>query len=477
MTQTFDYFVVFAEMRTGSNFLEANLNLFDGITCHGEAFNPHFIAYPNRTELLGMSHAERDAAPAKLVTRIKNEPGTLGGFRYFHDHDPRILEDLLDDPRCAKIVLTRNPVDSYVSWKIAQATDQWKLTNVEKRKASRARFQEVEFDSHVADLQAFQIKLLNALQHRGQTAFYLGYDDLGDVTAMNGLARWLGVAHQIEALDGKMKRQNPEPLSAKVENFEEMERALSQFDRFNLSRTPNFEPRRGPVVPGYVAAAQTPLLYLPIRGGPESSVLTWLAALDGVEADALQSGFSQKTLRQWLRSNPGHRRFTVLRHPVARAHHVFCQKILSSEPGAFKQIRRKLVNRHGFVLPDDSSDSGYDLEAHRGAFKDFLRFLKQNLDLQTNIRVDAHWCSQTVALQGLAEFAMPDVVVREEAMAAYLPAIAQETTQSAVPDVADAPKDAPYTLWDIYDAEIETLTRQAYQRDYIHLGFSDWKPT
>ena len=31
----FDYFVVFAEMRTGSNFLEANINAFDGLTCHG----------------------------------------------------------------------------------------------------------------------------------------------------------------------------------------------------------------------------------------------------------------------------------------------------------------------------------------------------------------------------------------------------------------------------------------------------------
>ena len=29
MTDRFDYFVVFAEMRTGSNFLEANINAFD----------------------------------------------------------------------------------------------------------------------------------------------------------------------------------------------------------------------------------------------------------------------------------------------------------------------------------------------------------------------------------------------------------------------------------------------------------------
>lgn len=39
----FDSFVMFAEMRTGSNFLEANLNAMPGVTCHGEMFNPHFI--------------------------------------------------------------------------------------------------------------------------------------------------------------------------------------------------------------------------------------------------------------------------------------------------------------------------------------------------------------------------------------------------------------------------------------------------
>ena len=115
----FDYFIVFAEMRTGSNFLEANLNAFDGIECHGEAFNPHFIGYPNKDNILGVSQAQRDANANHLIDTIKAHSDGLGGFRYFHDHDPRVLDIALSDPRCAKIVLTRNPVDSYVSWKIA----------------------------------------------------------------------------------------------------------------------------------------------------------------------------------------------------------------------------------------------------------------------------------------------------------------------------------------------------------------------
>ena len=245
MASRFDYFVIFAEMRTGSNFLETNLNAFDGITCHGEAFNPHFIGYPNRSEILGLTQAQRDADPARLVAAIRAQAQGIGGFRYFHDHDPRVLDLVLDDPRCAKIVLTRNPVDSYVSWKIAQATGQWKLTNVKRRRDSKVTFDADEFAQHLAALQAFQVELLNRLQASGQTAFHVHYDDLQDVKVINGMARWLGCAAQLEALDASLKPQNPEPLESKVENHDEMARTLARQDVFDLSRSPNFEPRRG----------------------------------------------------------------------------------------------------------------------------------------------------------------------------------------------------------------------------------------
>ena len=75
----FDYFVIFAEMRTGSNFLEANLNAFQGLQCHGEAFNPHFIGYPNSTDILGVSHAQREANPQQLLDAIKTKSDGLGG--------------------------------------------------------------------------------------------------------------------------------------------------------------------------------------------------------------------------------------------------------------------------------------------------------------------------------------------------------------------------------------------------------------
>ena len=475
MTDQFDYFIVFAEMRTGSNFLEVNLNAFDGLVCHGEAFNPHFIGYPNKTEILGITQDDRDQNPAQLIDEIKAQTGALGGFRYFHDHDPRVLDIALEDPRCAKIILTRNPLDSYVSWKIAQATGQWKLTNVTRRREALADFDGAEFSRHVEALQDFQVLLMNRMQKSGQTAFYVAYEDLQSVDVMNGLARWLGVSETLETLDDSLKRQNPAPVLSKVTNADEMTAALSGMDRFNLTRTPNFEPRRGPSVPGYVAGVVTPLLYMPVQGGPVAEVMDWLARLDSVEADGLLTKMNQKQLRQWRNGNPGNRSFTVVRHPVARAHAVFCEKILPAGAGSFNKIRETLRKRFKLSIPKDGPNPNYSLEDHRAAFDAFLDFLRANLAGQTAIRVDATWASQSQVLSGFAELGSPDLVLREDELAEELPHLARRVGRMKPAEVAVAVAGQPYALEDIYDAALEEKVAKIYKRDYMMFGFGAWR--
>ncbi|MCA0870486.1 sulfotransferase domain-containing protein [Seohaeicola saemankumensis] len=475
MTAPFDYFIMFAEMRTGSNFLETNLNALDGVTCHGEAFNPHFIGYPNKTEILGVTQAEREADPSRLIRAIRDQKGVLGGFRYFHDHDPRVLELALEDSRCAKIILTRNPLDSYVSWKIAQTTGQWKLTDVKRRKEAKARFDPDEFSTHVEALQDFQVLLLNQLQHSGQTAFYVAYEDLQDLQMMNGLAKWLGVPARLESLDQKLKRQNPSPVISKVSNVDEMIDSLSGLDRFNLSRTPNFEPRRGAAVPSYVAGASAPLLFLPMRGGPEENVIRWMAALDGVETDGLQTRMNQKQLRKWKRTRPGHRSFTVLRHPLERAHSVFCNRILTTRRGSYLQIRETLRKQFKLPLPKSEPDDSFSRADHRAAFVAFMEFVRMNLAGQTGVRVDGAWCTQSQTLASFTDFAPPDHVLREDEAAGQLAQMAGVLGYPDPPEMDTATDDTPYALADIYDAELEALAADVYQRDYVMFGFSDWR--
>ncbi len=449
-------------MRTGSNFLEANLNAMPGIACHGEAFNPHFIGKLNQDEAFGITLALREIDPLLLLRRMREQTEGIAGFRYFHDHDPRILPNVLADPLCAKIILTRNPIESYVSWKIAQATGQWKLTDAKRLKTAKARFDAIEFAAHLAQLQAFQLRLLHGLQTSGQTAFYIDYEDINDTDVLNGLARYLGVKGELAAPDGKLKKQNPEALSDKVENPEEMAAALTRLDRFNLARTPNFEPRRAPAIPSFMAAGAA--LYMPVRGGPEAEVAQWLAGLGRVTED-----FTQKTLRQWLRKNSPHRSFTVLRHPVARAHAGFCSHILT---GVLPHIREGLIKSYKLALP--SVGATLPLGEHRRVFIDFLRFLKLNVAGQTGVRLDPRFASQTAVLQGFAQFQGPDLVLREDSLPMGLGFLAAEIGV-ACPALPSIPDPSMALLAQIYDEEVEEATRDAYARDYMGYGFGNWR--
>src|SRR5690606_5655143 len=126
----------------------------------GEVFNPHFIGSQNCDRLFDIDLAQREADPARLLQKLRDETDGLGGFRYFHDHDPRILPLVMEDRACAKIILTRNPAESYISRKIAQATGQWRLTNAKNLKQAQAHFDGPEFERHLNSLQSFQRQLL-----------------------------------------------------------------------------------------------------------------------------------------------------------------------------------------------------------------------------------------------------------------------------------------------------------------------------
>jgi LPS sulfotransferase NodH len=467
--QAFSSFVIFAEMRTGSNFLESSLNALADVVSHGEVFNPHFIGKKEQMSLFGRSISERDADPIRMWQALREETPGLAGFRFFHDHDPRILGAVMADPTCAKVILTRNPLESYVSGKIARQTGQWKLTNPSKAKpVAPVTFDATEFAAHLDTAQAFQRRLMSDLQRSGQAAFYLDYDDLGDVAVLNGLAAYLGVAARLDAPDPTLKKQNPGDLAGKLSNPEAVEPGLARLDRFNLHRTPSFEPRRPPGIPSFVAAAEAGLLYMPIRSGPEAQVCDWLASLS---PDGLEQDFTQKSLRQWWRRHPRHCSFAVLRHPLLRAYVAFREQLL---PGHAAEARAILTRRRGVDLPAAPDGFG-DLGTEHDAFLAFLDYVRLNLAGQSGARVNPHWASQTAVLQGFAQFQGPDVVLREERLAEGLAFVAAEAGFTDAPALPPRLDDIAQGLAAIHDVALEQAAEAAYRRDYLGLGFGRWK--
>jgi hypothetical protein len=369
-------------------------------------------------------------------------------------------------------------LDSFVSWKIAQATGQWKLTNATHAKSTAIAFDPIAFEAHLAATQDFHSKVQRRLKVTGQTAFRINYDDLRDVDVLNGLAQFLGADARLPNVNKKLKKQNPAPLEEKVSNYAEMVEAIARLDRFDLTGTPSFEPTRGPAIPTYVAAPKSGLLYMPLRSGPDRAIRNWLADVDGAQTDALIDKFSQKSLRRWQETHEPHRSFAVVRHPLARVHAAFCDRILLDGPHALPEIRANLIRVHKLKLPDTTPDlnvkADYSDDDHKKAFLGFLKFLKNNLAGQTSIRVDPSWATQTTLLQGMAQFAVPDVVLREDRLAEDLPHLAGQVGIGHSPTLGPTSHLWQDRLSAIYDQTLETAARDTYARDYATFGFGDW---
>ena len=463
MSDAFRSFVIFAEMRTGSNLLEATLNAQKRITCFGEAFNPYMMGWPDKDELQGITRDQREADPMPLLRKLTDKPGHLPGFRYFHDHDPRVFDAIIEDRNCAKIVLTRNPLDSYVSTLLARETNQWKLNETETPIPAAISFDGGEFRQMLTDIEEFQLRVQHGLQATGQTAFWLGYDDLRDTAVMTGLVHWLGRKDiaQVEVANDQVP-QNPRELADKVRNFKQMQKSLQDLDPFQLRKVPNFEPRRGPAVPSFMASdAGAGLVFMPIKGGPGDAVRNWMQGLGKVSGE-----FTQSSLRQWKRDHPGHRSFTVLRHPLHRAWDAFLHLLASARP----EMRQVMRDVHRVALPRDEELADLSDKDRLRLFHDFLGFLRRNLNAQTTLPTHPGWASQSEILAGFARFTVPDLIAREDRLAEDMAGICAATGIDAGQLAGLSPEPCPDFL---RDRKLAAAARAAYLRDYIAFGFDD----
>ena len=472
--EPFRYWVVLAGMRTGSNLLEEHLAAFPGIESYGELFNPHFFGRPKTMSEFGLSMVARDADPLKVVEAMCGQSKSFPGFRLFYDHDPRVIDYVLQDRTAAKIVLTRRPIDSFVSLKVARQTGQWWLGDVTTARTTKVRFEEQEYAEFLNTLTDFQSRIAQSLQVTGQTAFHIDYDDLSSAQVISGLGRFLGAKGPQDTARIRAKVQNPGPLADRLINPDAARSAAQLFAVPDIDHAPMREPGRGPGLKFFRATLDAPLLYMPIRGAAHDPIADWLEAVD--PTGSVLSGLTQQELRRWKRQHVGHRSFTVLRHPLPRAYDTFCRYILPTGHDAYADIRDALRTRYDVRLPVGDPGDDWTLESQRLAFSGFLRFLKANLGGQTSVRVDNTWASQTTLLQAIGDFSVPDRVIRAERLSEDLGHLAREAGVAKTPTVGSFETEARFTLQEVQTNEIDTAVRAAYQRDYMMFGFAPWSP-
>lgn len=463
----FKYFAIFGAMRTGSNLLERNLNQYDDLECHGELFNPDFLGKPGREDFHGITLAAREENPHWLIDKMITSSGEkIPGFRIFRDHDRRIIKSAIEDPTCAKIILSRAPLDSFISLKIARKTNQWLLGNAPKRKCAVVDFDLAEFSQYLTDLSTYQASLQNALQMNGQTAFHINYDDLKSVAIMNGLARYLGSQQVKTGFAEPIKRQNPEPLSEKVSNYDQMIHDLGALGADNLEIAQIRQSDKGLGIRDLVVSDHAPLLFLPIPGVETAHIYDWLAQIDNKVDQTLRSGLNQKDLNNWLEGAEDLISFAVVDHPLERAYRVFMRHIFPGAIAEFPKIRRRLCAHFGLVLPEENQD--WSVDQHRSAFESFLCFLKSNIAGQTSIRIDRNWDAQHKLIAAVAETQPISRIFRADEFSADALGIETPLKDPALTITS------PFSLEEIYSRRLENLARAAYAKDYRMFGFKDW---
>lgn len=470
----FKYFTIFGAMRTGSNLLEHSLNQYEGLAGHGELYNPHFIGKPQRREFLTVPLAERNADPVGLLHKLMAAtPGAIPGFRIFDNHDRRVIDYAARDPNCAKIILTRSPIDSFISLEIAQETGQWMLVKDENRRVAKVRFDPDRYEQYLTKRAAHYRFVRRAAQEAGQPLYDVDYDDLADLAVMNGVARFIGSPEVKANMPDKIRRQNPPAWEDKVENVE----ALRQYAAAHGLATPATDPEPKPkfgALGEMIASKTFAAIYAPIPGagmGEFRKMLTEAAGAAG-DADAqLASGLKEKHLvrRRWR----GAFVFSFVRHPATRLLDVFIRRIARAEGDAYSMVQMMLAQDHRGPGPGEMTSSP---EALLAGFDAFISFVGANLGGRTALRVDPAWTPQSTLLAAYVRETPLDFIGRIERLEDDLSFVLARLN---APPVDLAPKltaslkrieeELPRSIW--LTRAREARIRKIFERDYARLGY------
>ena len=446
------YFVIFAAMRTGSNLLERLLAGLPGLSTYGEAFNPAFVGGPNKDPLPGWTLERRNRDPLGYLAAMRADAGgRLFGFRHFDGHDPVIRSHALRDPACLRIVLRRDPAESYVSLKIAQQTGQWMLGVARRRLVARPRFVPEEYDAYVAGLEGYYRSLDAAMQEAGTEAVRIAYDDLSDLAPLRALAHALGCPVPDERPDPGILQQNPEPLEDRVENGADM--------LAHLARQP-MRLRRWKRVVRAVLAADHDLALLPLSG---AEAQCW-GFLSDFRREGLEDIDNAPDVA--LEALNGRRLVTVVEPPVWRAVRLYLEQAFAG-PRALPHLRRELDDRFGRVSRRKGLEGKADPDAlalHRERFAGFLRAIAMALVGEGVHPVHEGWRPQADELDDL-EDAVGSVLVAK-----------LDDPEAGWPDLAAAGLavqvdcEAPMALERLMTPDLMAEVKRLYARDFDRFG-------
>ncbi len=380
-------------MRTGSNLLERTLGQLGDTVCYGEAFNPGFISGPRKSEVLGYTMPMRDADPIGFLEHmIAAEPSRIAGFRIFQDHNPKVMEYILRDPRCTRIILTRDLLDSYISLKIARKTDQWMLSNARRRTTAQMRFDAGQFADFCLKRETYLAWLDDQLSANGSDAIRIDYADLKNQTMLQDLASCIGSSGKIP-IAAPILRQNPESRAAKVENYAEMCAALG----LPVEEIPPEESTGQIFYPHGFGAA-----YASVPGNALEPMITLLHRIEVRDFGRDRLAPAELLINAhecaiYTSEPPSDLPvITMVSDPFRRLHSIFVNEVFG-QGWHFSDVRKALSDRHGEMPPRKGLVNGrakYPAELHQQHFGGFLDLVAEALQNDDRSSVPPEWRAQ-----------------------------------------------------------------------------------
>ena len=222
-------FVVLGMMRSGSNLLQQKINAIGGVMCHGEIFNksqtglnPGFKkAHP---QLESLTSIDKNKTPLRYLEKLLElSDAEHVGFRLFESHNNTLVKPLVEDTRIFKIILVRDLLESYASLEIAKQTNQWLLNNPKGRadwKPVNVNFD--TFRNYALRQSLFYNQILKLCLMTGQKCLVLDYPELNSRETDVRLLDHFGSDRSMAESKVTLRRQNPEGLREKIENFDEI---------------------------------------------------------------------------------------------------------------------------------------------------------------------------------------------------------------------------------------------------------------
>jgi len=232
-------FLLVGMMRSGSNFLERQLNLLPDLRCHGELFNTAFIGFSHETagrpagftrDNPGARNADEDAFIAK-VDQACDRP--IVGLRLFLDHSPQMTARLLYDRNVAKVVLSRNLLEAYISLETARDTGVWLTTEAAKAPPKPVKVDINKLVTFALRQSLYYNDVQTVLHQTDQSYLQVDYNEIKNLAKLNQIARFVGSQHEFKNVSEPIQKQNPGSLEERIADFPKL---LDELKRRQLAR-------------------------------------------------------------------------------------------------------------------------------------------------------------------------------------------------------------------------------------------------